>query len=250
VKGVDNVARKLTLEGGAYWGYIGEGTAKLELRVLNNGGTFFLGSDNPVFGPQAPSRVTLEVPVDADLFYAYTQVHENSRLFIMSGCTLDVGDAGARIDAGMVLLATHPSLAQAEQIATIRGYYAMDGGVVGFIGPVQIGDNLIWNKFRVDGDVYWFGGQFNPGIDCRAGTPAGNGNQWLVTGTFTASGLPFQTPPKIVPILQGGQQASGKWDVIIAEGTGQLQGEPNAETPWNLVTSSTGGVKKKWSVEK
>ena len=42
VKGVDNVNKKLTIEAGAFWGYVGSGTGELGLQVGNNGGRFYL----------------------------------------------------------------------------------------------------------------------------------------------------------------------------------------------------------------
>jgi hypothetical protein len=140
---------------------------------------------------------------------------------------------------------------QQAQTATIKGDYTMIGGVIGFLGPTQIGDDLVWSQFKVDGNVYWFSGQYNPGLDCRPDAQANTGNKWVITGMLNIIPIPQISAPSIVPVPQFGQP-SGTWDVIVMDGMGaSVQGyAPEVPQGWTLLPVIQNGVVKGYRVEK
>jgi hypothetical protein len=243
---IDSVNKTLTLDLGSNCGYVGTGTARpLGLRVINNGGKFYLHG-----------QVTLPMTGAANTI-AYSQTSGSwlfpSKLEIQSGCVLDVGNRGVEILGGSVWLTGNADLPVNQQIATIKGQYQMYGGSVGFGPPIQIGDGLEWCKFKVDGDVFWRGGSYVPGIDCGpGGTKA---NQWVVTGTMTVD-TTFVDKPTINPapqFLPQGQQPSGTWEVIIADPNApnaKIEGNPVVPQGWILQSNLENGVNKKFSIKK
>ncbi|MCI0705101.1 MAG: hypothetical protein L0241_28910, partial [Planctomycetia bacterium] len=255
VAGVDPMAKKLTLtDATAEWGYLGNGADNLALRVINNGGKFHLGSLDPVYGAAGRAQVTITMTGGDVNTPAYTQSMGTARLELMSGCVMDVSATkGALVSNGYVWMMGNTDLAAEAQTTTIKGTYTMTGGSLGFPFPIQIGDNYVFGKFKVDGNVNWSGGTYVPGVNCAA-NQAGEAHRWIITGTMTvdASG---QNKPKIVPtpqFLPPGQQPNGTWNVIVPEGqNAKVEGDtPTVEAGWMIEPIMEQGVKKGYKVKK
>lgn len=238
VKGVNNATKVLTLSGGAYWGYTGQGSATLGLRVTNSSGIFYLRD-------QASVAIKGEQnDVDFALSWGYSQGNVNANdpsLQITNGCVLDVSATkGTSILSGRVQLVGNSALTAQQQVATIKGKFEFRGGTIGFHQtPTQIGDTLVWGHFKVEGDVLWAGGVFQPGLDCRQPGPGLKlANKWIITGTLT---LDKTNPdkPTIAPVpqfLPQGQQIAGQYSLI--EAAQIVGGAPAYPADWTLVTAS------------
>jgi hypothetical protein len=170
-------------------------------------------------------------------------------LEILNGCQL-IADHGVTIDVGTVSLIGNPTQDPVfPQTAEIIGKFKMTDGLIGFSGtPTQVGQDLVWGTFHVQGDVVWSGGVFNPGVDCRAGGSTLR-NQWVISGTLTIpqGSTAMITPvPQLVPQGQGTPQRI--WEVIVA--TGGVTGDPGIPQGWNLLpVINAGGVKTGFRVE-
>lgn len=130
----------------------------------------------------------------------------------------------------------------------------MNKGNITFSEPFIDGGTKWYAEFKIDGNVEWNGGTFNPGIDA---TDTLNLNIWTVTGTMTvtaAANNPNKpTIQQDIQFLPPNQQPSGTWYVIQASGqNAKLQGDdPLVPTGWTLDTTTDGnGNKKKWGVHK
>lgn len=257
VKGVNNQNKTLTIDAGGAWGYIGQGTDDLGLAVTNLGGHFFLGNEG--LGNLGLSQVTLNLTANAAVVgYSQNSNNNNSAgLTIMSGCVLDAsGTKGVEINGGTVWLIGNGGLTAAQQVATIKGTFTMNDGVIAFLTPTLTSDNLTaWGNFKVEGDVNWSGGQYNPGLDCAASSVANTANRWIITGTLTIdSSRPVK--PIISPIpqfLPAGQQASGTWDVITANQVAFKNpgNQPNIIPGWVLLpVVQPGGATTGYKVNK
>jgi hypothetical protein len=241
VKGVDNQLRTLTVATGAHWGYVGQGTATLELQVLNMGGTFLL-----------QGQVNLAIKNffnSANVFgYLQTVAAPTSTLEIQNGSVLDVSATkGADVSRGKVILVGNPAVAQ--QVATIKGKFEFRGGLIGFHQtPTEVGGTLVWGQFRVEGDALWAGGIYNPGLDCRQpGQNQFSANKWVVTGTLTID-TSNADKPTIIPVpqfLPEGQQVAGQWTIIEANKITSAPNLPQFPQGWQLLpaTVNDGTVK-------
>ncbi len=218
----------LELSGGEL-GYYGEGKRTDELRVVNSGGTFYVGKA----GIDGGKNITVTLTHgDTDKFL-YTQSGANAKLRIYGSCTLDANtNKGVENAGGSVIVVLNPRIDGADvQVATIKGKFTMSGGSIGFEFPSRTGfdnDNKPYYKrgtFKVDGDVAWSGGSFVPGVDAIGGNAGNAGKEidtdkWTITGklTITAPNADAAANPKIVPTpqrLPQGQQAKGTWYVIV-----------------------------------
>jgi hypothetical protein len=254
---VINGVKTLTLDANSYWGFAGSGTRRFGFRVVNNGGKFFLGDPDPNQNWRA--QVTIQMTGGTVTDPAYIQgtvANQSPKLQIMSGCVMDVGTSYASIAGGNVWIVGNTDLGANGQTATIKGKYVMAGGAIGFL--TQLGNQNVWCKFRVDGDVLWSGGQFQPGINCDANAQAGDYNQWLFTGTMTVD-TSGTSKPTIVPVPQFGSPPTDKtWDVILADPNNanskivlkQGSTDPDVSAGWSLRPKIDGGVKKGYGVQK
>ena len=248
----------LELNGGEL-GYYGEGKRTDELRVVNSGGTFYVGKA----GLDGGKNITVTLTHgDADKFL-YTQSGANTKLRIYGSCTLDANtNKGVENAGGSVIVVLNPRIDGADvQVATIKGKFAMSGGAIGFEFPSRTGfdnDNKPYFKrgtFKVDGDVAWSGGAFVPGVDAIGGNAGNAGKEndtdkWTITGklTITAPNADAAANPKIVPTpqrLPQGQQAKGTWNVIV---WGTLDG--NDPAGGNGVTVNKKADKMRFNVTK
>jgi hypothetical protein len=253
----DNGAGTITLYRGSNWGYEGFGTETLSERVINYGGEFWLGDPDS----NDAQDVWLTMTGGNETTPSYTNVYipffgYEPSLEIMNGSML-IASKGVQIDAGNVWLIGNELLPLNYQVATIKGTFTMNGGAIQFRGPVQpsdieVFDYPVWGQFRVDGDAFWYGGQYNPGLDCRANMPEVFQNNWEVTGTLTV-GADSSSGPIICPVPQRVPPDGGPaktWNVITADV--KIQGSnPSIVPGWILGTvSDDNGVLKKFTVRR
>jgi hypothetical protein len=241
----NDTTKTLTLlTGSRGWEYRGQGSRELDLRVINYGGRFYLNG-----------QVTLALKGGNAQTPAYTQtplLFGNPLLEIKNGSVLDVSTSkGVQINGGRVWLTSNAGLPSDKQFATIKGNYTMTGGELGFhLSPIQIGDRLVWCTFKVQGDVFWSGGTYLPGVD---GSAEGNmvSNLWFITGTLSIDASQ-PSKPTIGPVPQyvpnGQQLPRWQWEVITAN---NIQGDnPSIPPGWTLLpVIDSNGVKKKFRIE-
>jgi hypothetical protein len=232
-----NGVKALSLAFGGSWSYVGSGDATTNLLVDNYGGVFSVGD------PTVGGTISLTMTAGNATTPAYTNIavplfNWNPQLEILNGSGLDALNGGVEVDAGQLSLIGNPFLPMKSQYGTIVGNFTMTGGVIGFIGsPTQATDGLTWGRFTVVGNVYWSGGQFNAGVDCKPGDPA-NANVWQIYGTLTVD-TSRTSLPTIAPIpqyLPQGQKPKGLWDVITATAVVNKPagGNPSVLQGWTL----------------
>ncbi|MDY3558595.1 hypothetical protein R5W23_005717 [Gemmata sp. JC673] len=221
-KCVDPAKGLLTLDVAGQWGYTGTGTIEDDLRVINQGGIFYL-----------TGQATVELTGGNATTPSYAQT-SGSWLFkpslrIMAGCVLDVSASkGARISGGDVQIYGNAALGLNAQTATMKGTYEMTGGSIGFPSPLFVGTAFAWFTFKVDGDALWSGGDFATGIE--GAVNMGQAHRWEVKGKLTVG-----ANAKIVATnVGGGQQVNGTWDVIACDTTADAT-LPATNAGWTAV---------------
>src|SRR5581483_9270551 len=178
----------------------------------------------------------------------------NPQLRIMSGSSLNAAN-GVTINGGCVYLIGNPNLDEnATMVATIKGTFRMTDGLIGFLETpttvmVEGQSVLVWGRFRVDGNAFWSGGVFDPGLDARPTGSGWNRNYWNVTGTLSidASGA---SKPTIIPAPQLGQPVQQQtWISIIV--AGKVDGDtPSVPDKWQLIEKTdANGVKTGWDLK-
>lgn len=205
---VDPVKKVLTLDAGHQWGYAGTGTTQDDLRVVNNGGIFYLAG-----------QVTLKLAGGNAITPAYTQSGGSllftPKLQIMSGSALDVSASkGALVNGGFVHVVPNSDLGLGGQIGTLKGNYEMAGGSIGFPNALKIGEQFAWFKFKVDGAATWSGGDFATGVE--GAVNGGEAHRWEITGKLTVD-TSKAVKPRIY--LAAGGTINFTWDVILCDTT-------------------------------
>jgi len=180
-------------------------------------------------------------------------------LKIANGSTLDAV-FGVTINNGNVTLVGNPNIPDNPnsvnhgQVATIKGTFTLNDGVIGFYGtPTTVatatGNILVWGEFMVDGEAVWNGGVYNPGLNGQS-IGGGSANLWHVTGTLTVN-LNGPSQPSVIPVFQnlpaGQTWQRGQWNVIRSD-TQLAGGDPLVPQGWGLVSRSQNNMKKWWDV--
>ncbi|MBA4067984.1 MAG: hypothetical protein C0501_30630, partial [Isosphaera sp.] len=226
-------AKKVVLNPRSEWRYTGAGTRDLELAVENVGGWFDVGG---LGGPGGGSLVEVRLKGGGGGTPGYLQkTSADTKLHIMTGCTLDLVGVEFKMESGSLFIRTNPDATAGMaslRVANLRANMTITGGDIVFDTPPQVDGAPRWTTLSTQGPVSWSGGTYRPGINAQSD----EANLWKIAGTLTIN-ADGPVKPHIQHILQfpQAQLPSRTWTVVETVNppgleTGKIEG-PNPTFP-------------------